>query len=370
MTTPKFFNLAPSADGASLEIAINGTIDPMFATEGDTSSAEIAAQLAAHKSATHIHVTINSLGGSLAGGVALYNLLRGHGSKVTTLASGLAASAAGIIFLAGDERIVGKGAMLMLHEPVSATMGTATDHRKQAEVLDVARDALASIIVDRTGKALDEVKALLAAETWYTAEQAVAENIATSVAGEPVRVTAHADGIMLAGQLFARADLPAAILALAGELPAVAQAPEPAADPAPPAKAAPSTGVEGSMTGFSSVDLLGAMQNGQTQGVTAERARIVALLDLGVVGHAQVVRAAILDGKTPEQLIMAVHLADVASKVAQNKAGAAWIEARRRESQLAASIRPSSGAPERVGSEEAQAAKAVAKLVNDDQRRR
>jgi ATP-dependent Clp protease protease subunit len=144
-------NVSQTTPAKGADVQIHGVIDGGWLDDQSTSTAEIAKALAEHQDAKHINVRINSVGGSLFGGVALYNLLEAHGADVTSYVDGLAASAASIIAMAG-KTVMGRGAMLMIHNPLAVAVGDAAELRKTAAVLDKARDSLLAIYKAKTGK--------------------------------------------------------------------------------------------------------------------------------------------------------------------------------------------------------------------------
>lgn len=119
-----------------------------------------------------LDVAINSPGGDVFAGIAIYNALRAHGGTVTTRALGVAASAASIVMMAGDVREMPANAMVMVHNPWSFAAGNADELRNTADVLDKIGDSLVSIYTARTGKAEDEIRAMLATDTWMSADEA------------------------------------------------------------------------------------------------------------------------------------------------------------------------------------------------------
>lgn len=121
-----------------------------------------------------LDVAINSPGGDVWAGIAIYNALRAHGGTVTTRAMGVAASAASIVMMAGDKREMPANAMIMVHNPWSFAAGNADELRETADVLDKIGDSLASIYVARTGKPDEEIRAMLATDTWLSADESLA----------------------------------------------------------------------------------------------------------------------------------------------------------------------------------------------------
>lgn len=129
-----------------------------------------------------LHVRINSPGGSVFEGVAIYNALLRHKARVVVHVDGIAASIASIIAMAGDEIIMGVGATMMIHRPWSIAIGDSGAMRKEAEILDKLEEALVDVYEKRTSQDRSKIKDWLAAETWFTAKEAVDEKFADSLA--------------------------------------------------------------------------------------------------------------------------------------------------------------------------------------------
>jgi ATP-dependent protease ClpP protease subunit len=137
-------------------------------------------------------VRINSPGGSLFDGVAIYNALRRHDAAITVWIDGIAASIASMIAMAGDEVVMPENAMLVLHDPSGLVAGTASDMRAMAEALDRMKAGMVAAYRDKSGRDDAEIDALMAAETWLSAKEAVALGLADRVE-QPVRIAAHFD---------------------------------------------------------------------------------------------------------------------------------------------------------------------------------
>jgi ClpP class serine protease len=125
-------------------------------------------------------------------GVAIYNALKRHAAAITVWIDGIAASIASMIAMAGDEVVVPENAMLMLHDPSGLVMGTAADMRAMAEALDRMKAGMVAAYRDKSGRDDAEIEALMAAETWLSAQEAVALGLADRLE-EPVRMAAHFD---------------------------------------------------------------------------------------------------------------------------------------------------------------------------------
>jgi ATP-dependent Clp protease, protease subunit len=115
---------------------------------------------------------INSPGGSVFDGVAIYNALERHGAAITVWIDGLAASIASMIAMAGDEVVMPENAMLVLHDPSGMVMGTAQDMRATADALDKMKAGMVAAYRAKSGRDDAEIEALMAAETWLSAQEA------------------------------------------------------------------------------------------------------------------------------------------------------------------------------------------------------
>jgi ATP-dependent Clp endopeptidase proteolytic subunit ClpP len=132
-------------------------------------------------SAPEIRVEINSPGGDVWDGIAIYNALRAHPAKVTTRVDGIAASIASVIAQAGDHRVMLGGSQMMIHNAWGLCVGDHADHEKMAEILAHEDELIAGIYAQRSGRTKDEFKSLMDAETWLTAEDAVELGLADEV---------------------------------------------------------------------------------------------------------------------------------------------------------------------------------------------
>lgn len=131
-----------------------------------------------------INVHINSPGGSVWEGLAIYNILKGHSARVLTKVDGVAASSASVIAMAGDEIEIPKNALMMIHNPWTYSQGYASDLRKDADMLDTHKTAIVETYLTKTKKSRDEVAKLMDDETWWTGEEAVAAGFATRTTPE------------------------------------------------------------------------------------------------------------------------------------------------------------------------------------------
>ena len=134
---------------------------------------------------TDIEVHINSYGGDVAEGVAIYNALRQSGKHVTTVCDGFACSIASVIFMAGERRVMNSASLLMLHEPSFPNAGgNARALRKQADDLDVISQLSKTAYLAPGGIEPEELDEVMSAETWVSPEQAVEWKLATDIADD------------------------------------------------------------------------------------------------------------------------------------------------------------------------------------------
>ena len=120
-----------------------------------------------------IDLRLNSPGGSVFDAVAIHNALSRHAGPVTVWIDGIAASAASYIAMAGDEIVMPENAFLMIHDPSGMVIGTAADMRDMAGTLDKIAGSMLRGYAARSGKPEDEIAALMAAETWFDAAEAL-----------------------------------------------------------------------------------------------------------------------------------------------------------------------------------------------------
>lgn len=131
--------------------------------------------------ASEVDLEINSPGGDVFAGIAIYNGLRGSGKKINVKVMGVAASAASLVAMAGDTIEMPENTFMMIHNPWTFAIGDADELRASADMLDKINTSLVSTYAKRSGKTDEDVTALLAAETWYTAAEAVAAGFADKV---------------------------------------------------------------------------------------------------------------------------------------------------------------------------------------------
>lgn len=155
--------------------------------------------------ASEIHVHINSPGGDVFDGVAIYNALLSHPANIIVHVDGLAASAASFIAQAGDTRLIARNAQMMIHDAQGVCMGAAVDMREMADLLDKASDNIADIYSTRCGGTKKQWRGQMEATVWYSSAEAVQAGLADKVEDVGAKTTNRA--VVLTAQ--ARAQQPA-----------------------------------------------------------------------------------------------------------------------------------------------------------------
>jgi len=168
--------LRAAADEASDTISILGPIGDNYWTEGVTAK-RIAAALRSI-GAKPVDVIVNSPGGDLFEGFAIYNLLRDHKATVTVKVIGLAASAASVIAMAGDTVLVPRAGFIMIHNAWGMVIGNRHDWRAAADTVEPFDAAMASVYAARTGNDAKAIGKWMDAETWFNGDDAVAQGFA------------------------------------------------------------------------------------------------------------------------------------------------------------------------------------------------
>lgn len=149
------------------EILIYSDIGESWFAEDSITGATIKPQLQGD-----LTVRVNSPGGDVFEGFAIYNLLKQHDGKVDVYVDGLAASAASIIAMAGDNVYMSETAMMMIHDPWTMALGNADDMIETAALLEKIKDSIIPAYTNRTGLSAEQVADMMKAETWMTGKEA------------------------------------------------------------------------------------------------------------------------------------------------------------------------------------------------------
>ena len=151
------------------------------------SASDMADELKAIDSDT-LTVHLNSPGGDIFDGLAIYQALKDHKAQVTMHVDGLAASIASVIAMAADRLIMAPKASMMIHDGWTMGVGNAGDLRKVADLLDKQSDIIASVYADRAGQPADFWRDRMRDETWYNAEEALAAGLVDEIEGQTKKV--------------------------------------------------------------------------------------------------------------------------------------------------------------------------------------
>lgn len=246
--------LRPNALAANeQDLLIYGQIGESWWDEESVTAKSVVDQLnALPASISQINVRINSIGGSVHDGLAIYNALVKHPATIAVAVDGVAMSAASFIAMAGDTVNTPPTSIWMIHGPSTYAGGNATELRAVASALDVYASSMAPAYAAKSGKSLDDILTLLndGADHYYTGEQAVTEGFADAVVAaveeDPAPVPAEARAALLSSVTGRVASAPAAIRQLAiaavGHMPTAA---EPPINPITVTRAAPAATTPG-----------------------------------------------------------------------------------------------------------------------------
>ncbi len=177
----KYYLLATENNEANINIY--GDITSWEWLESDVSSYTLSKEIEGLDVDT-INVYINSYGGEVAEGLAIYNALKRHKAKIKTFCDGFAASIASVIFMAGDERIMSNASLLFIHNAWTIAEGNANDFRKQAEDLDKITQASINAYMNHVNITKEELKEMLDNETWITPQDALEMGFATAIVND------------------------------------------------------------------------------------------------------------------------------------------------------------------------------------------
>lgn len=166
----KFWNWDVNASGEN-ELILEGVLASESWFEDDVTPKMFREEL--EQRSGNVTVRINSPGGDVFAGIAVYNMLNEHDGDITVKVDGIAASIASLIAMSGDNILMLPGSMMMVHLPWSIVAGNSEDMEREAEALKKVGDSMVPIYVSRSGQTEEKVKELLKAETWMTAEDAV-----------------------------------------------------------------------------------------------------------------------------------------------------------------------------------------------------
>lgn len=300
MPRPIIVNLA--ADGRTAEVVIRGFVGGWSANLEDIDARINGLDV------DLIVARINTLGGLAHEGIAIHNILRAHKARVQVIVEGVAGSAGSIIAMAGDEIEMYANTVMMIHGSRAVDeWGDELDTPEAREMVRVWNEGLIETYAARSGKSEGEIRAMLPADKWMTAREAVAAGFADRV----IELTAPAESDAVAhGPLFALAaaiEIPADVLARAQAEAAVA--PEPATSKGGDPHPAPSGSAEADPEPV--VETFAARINALAAGAGLGEYVAAWLLDGGITSEAQA-REAIAEAREVRDLCAFANAAEQA----------------------------------------------------------
>jgi ATP-dependent Clp endopeptidase proteolytic subunit ClpP len=188
------------ANGEDVTLLIYGFVSGSAEIDSMVGADKIARDLASVPDARNITVKINSKGGDVFAGTAIYNTLKNHPANVTVYIDGLAASIASVIAMAGDTVIMPRNAMMMIHAPSVAVVGNADELTDTADTLRTIAKSMSSIYESKTGLSSDEIAKIMDAETWFSPEEALAKGFIDRIDTQAtIKATAQGKEIRING---------------------------------------------------------------------------------------------------------------------------------------------------------------------------
>lgn len=167
-----WFTIKNQSGSDPVEILIYDQIGKDWWSGEGIEAKEFASQLQSIPKDREIVLRINSPGGNVHDGMAIYSLMAERRDKVECVVDGVAASIASVIAMCGRSLKMPRNALLMIHDPWGVVQGSADDMRQAAEMLDKHRDAIVTVYERKTGEDPEEIKKWMKAETWYTGDEA------------------------------------------------------------------------------------------------------------------------------------------------------------------------------------------------------
>lgn len=198
----KFWNFIPREDGET-ELYLEGTIAEESWFDDEITPAEFKAELA--KAKGNIRVIINSPGGDCVAASVIYTALMDYPHDVTVFITGLAASAASVIAMAGTKVIMSPTAMMMIHNPWTIAMGDKTEMKRAAQLLDEVKESIVNAYEIKTNLPRTRIETLMDNETWFSAYKAKELGFCDEVAYAKEEGEDKTDGFLFSGRAAAMA---------------------------------------------------------------------------------------------------------------------------------------------------------------------
>jgi len=188
----KFWEFKALADKKAGELYLYGEISDISWMDDTVTPAKFQSEMSALGDIKNLNIYVNSPGGDVFAGIAIFSMLKRHKAYKTVYIDGIAASAASVLAMAGNKIVMLKGTMQMIHNAWAAVVGNRDDHEAIVSVLDRIDEQLADIYSERTGKSKEDIKKWMSAERWMTGEEAVSDGFADAIE-EGKQIAACAD---------------------------------------------------------------------------------------------------------------------------------------------------------------------------------
>ena len=166
----KFWNFIKNEDTSESELIFNGPISDETWWGDEITPAMFRDELS--KVSGNLTVWLNSPGGDVFAASQMYSMLKNHKGKVTVKIDGIAASAASVVAMSGDETLIAPTAMMMIHDPSTMAFGNKEDMKKAISLLDEVKESIINAYEDKTHLSRDKIAKMMSNETWLNAKKA------------------------------------------------------------------------------------------------------------------------------------------------------------------------------------------------------
>ena len=166
----KFWNFIKNEDTSETELIFNGPISDETWWGDEITPAMFRDELS--KVSGNLTVWLNSPGGDVFAASQIYSMLKNHKGKVTVKIDGIAASAASVVAMSGDETLIAPTAMMMIHDPSTMAFGNKEDMKKAISLLDEVKESIINAYEDKTHLSRDKIAKMMSDETWLNAKKA------------------------------------------------------------------------------------------------------------------------------------------------------------------------------------------------------
>ncbi len=171
MKNNRFWNWVCNEETGASEMYLYGAIAESTWFENDITPAMFRSELQKHSG--DVTVFINSPGGDVFAASQIYTMLRNHPGKVTVKIDGIAASAASVVAMAGDETLISPTGMLMIHDPMTLAYGNKADMEQTITMLEEVKESILNAYVQKSHQSRETLSQLMSEETWMNAEKAL-----------------------------------------------------------------------------------------------------------------------------------------------------------------------------------------------------